>query len=487
MQYTVRETMRLRRTLGDQASSWCRRRSRFVLLREAKLVPVRDDEAATTPKLDFESFVEVYSEIDVLWLSSTVFISSHSGNGWNEQRESGYSIELCTKAGKVKVCMYTLSLSEEWQQAQDLTLSFLRDLMKDLPADYLSTIRLQWPPFFPPSLLMSFLSILPTSAMSGASQRTDLNPRAVYFRPKAVMVELDSSLTRQLVNTVLSHHSISHVRLDIAGFWGLGMDAADLIRSTNNFLRESSTLRHAVVPFIFHHARLFIQNAGDVPFTANPHLESLDFFVNSSQECTHFFLHGVSGNPNIQHLRLFVEAQYLDWKDLKQLLVSVLPGHGSLKTVRIVFQRNLEHDEEEGYDCPLKSFASLLVTLSDSIKQIHLLYFSVMFIDTGTKEKIVSSSFQDYWDKNMVPILALNWYQSEKSQHKARLRQERKHRKRQRLLTQLMPHLALRVFDVNRGNIYHLVTASASECEMAPTSVTLIYQLLRETDIFKTR
>jgi hypothetical protein len=155
-----------------------------------------------------------------------------------------------------------------------------------------------------------------------------------------------------------------------------------------------------------------------------------------------------------------------------------------------VFQRDPIQDEEDeefaDYGCPLDGFASLLVELRDRVKQINLLYFSVMFTDIHTKERIFSTSFQDNWDKNMVPILALNWYQSEKGQHKARLQKERKRRKRQRLLTQLTPHLALRVFDVNRGNFYHLVTAKAPSCDMAPTNATVIYQLLRETDAFKT-
>jgi hypothetical protein len=439
MQHTFRETTRLRRLLGDHASSWRRRRSptqRFVFLREVELVPVCGSDA-NAPTLDFDFFVEVYSEVDVVWLSATVFISPHTSYGWNEQWESGYSIELCTKAGKVKVCMYSLFLSEEWQEAQELAISFLRNLMKDLPANYLSTISIQWPPSFPLSLLMPFLSILPTSAMSGSSQRALLNQRAVHFSPKTVTVALDSHLSHDLVDAVLSHHRIPHVKLIFSGWWNPETgDMAGEIRAANNSLRESSTLRHVVFPFQFPFGGL---PAGDVPFTANPHLESLEFFLDSFLECstTSMFLHGVACNPNIQHLRIFVEAQNPDWKNLTQVLGSVLPGHGSLKTVRIVFQRNLEEDEEENYPCPLEGVASLLVELWDRVKQINLLYFSVMFIDTGTKEIIVSSSFQDYWDKNMVPILALNWYQSEKGQHKARLQQERKRRKRQRLLTQL--------------------------------------------------
>jgi hypothetical protein len=180
----------------------------------------------------------------------------------------------------------------------------------------------------------------------------------------------------------------------------------------------------------------------------------------------------------------FAEAQRFDWMGLRQLLGRVLPGHASLKAVKILFQRDLEEDDVVDYGCPLEGFASLLVELWDRLQEINLVHFSVLFKDTGTKERIVSSSFQDYWDKNMVPILALNWYQSERNQ---RTKQAQQRPKRHRLLFGRTPHLALRVLDVNRGNIYHLVTASAPSCDMAPTNSTLIYQLLRETDIFKTR
>jgi hypothetical protein len=341
MQYTFRETTRLRRTLGHQASAWTRRSNptrQFVFVREVELVPVRDDEAANanTPKLDFESFTEVYSEVDVLWLSSTVFISRYDNYGWNELWESSYSVELCTKSGKVSVFVYTLS-SEPRQHARSLPLSFLRNLMKDLPAGYLSHVdSVRLPSFSPPSFAMSLLSIFPSPVMSGASQRTRSNRRAVQFAPKTVTYELYGHLNRQQFDAVVSHHLISHVRLDIGGLWFSEMDErAREIRYANNTLQESSTLRHAVVPEQF----LFVglpTGTGDVAFTSNPHLESLEFYLSSCTPWTYMFLQGVTLNPNIQQLVLFVEVQLLDWNNFEHLLGRVLPGHPSLEAVKIV-------------------------------------------------------------------------------------------------------------------------------------------------------
>jgi hypothetical protein len=145
MSHTSREPTHLRRTLGGHASAWGRPRSstqRLVFVREVELVTVHDEEAATTPMLDFELFVEVYSGVDVLWLSSSVFISSHTEYGWNEEWERIYSVDLRTKAGKVEGCVNTLSPLSLRQQAQHLPMSFLRDLMKDFPAGFLSCMTL---------------------------------------------------------------------------------------------------------------------------------------------------------------------------------------------------------------------------------------------------------------------------------------------------------------------------------------------------------
>jgi hypothetical protein len=491
MPHTFRETMRLRHALGDQASSWGKWPT---LLREAKLVSVRGDEAANTPKLDFELFVKVYSEIDVLWLSSVSFISSRAVSGWNEKWGSTYSIQLFTYAGEVNVNVYTLSPSERWQQTHLRPISFLRDLMKDELAGYLATIRLRWASFCPTSLLMSFLSMLPSSVTSTG---TDLNSRGLCLCPKPVKVRFDNYLSSEQFDAVLSHQVIPYVMLDVPSFNAESTEdeKADEIRLTNYTLRKCSKLRHAVIPDHFLDDDFSKWNAGDVPFTISPHLESLEFQLYAWDSWAPIFLRGISRNQNIQHLVIFVSVQYFDWSHLKQLLDDVLPGHGSLKSVKIMFGRDPDEDNElddeddatdddEDYGCPLEGFVSLLAELKDSVTQLNLLHFTVMFTDEGTEERIVSSFFQDYWDKYMVPILALNWHRSQQDKRIAWGRQEPK---RRRLRPGLTPALALRVLDVNRGNIYHLVTESAPSCEMAPTNATLIYQLLRETDAFKAR
>jgi hypothetical protein len=158
-----------------------------------------------------------------------------------------------------------------------------------------------------------------------------------------------------------------------------------------------------------------------------------------------------------------------------------LPGHASLKTVRISFEQWRVDDAD--YAHRLETLLSVLVESWAAIKQTKLLCFSVESCDLLRNGQIISSSFQDFWDKNMVPILALNWHRSELAQRKALLRQQPK---RQRLLSELTPHLALRLVDVNLGNIYRLVTASHSQCDMATANATMIYQLLQETDVFMT-
>jgi hypothetical protein len=484
MPQTFRETTRLRRALGPRASSWGEWPTRqFVLLREAKLVSVREDEAANIPKLDFDFFVKVYSEIDVLWLSPTVFINSRLALcDRRVPREFCYSIVLETKASVVSVCVYTLLPSEQWEQAQLQPISFLRQLMKDLPADYLSSISLPCAQFDPPSLL-SLLSILPPSLMSSTSRRMHLNSHELLI-PKPVKVHFQHHLSREQFDAVLSHHMIPYVMLDVTSFNGTSTENEKVaeIRLTNDIMRDSSTLRHAEISDAF---PLPNWNEGDEPFTINPHLESLEFRLDPWISWGPMLLNGISRNPNIQHLEIFVYVQSFD---LKQLLSHVLPGHASLKTVKLVFERGdddgMDDEDELDYGCPLEAFASLLVELRDSVAQLNLLHFSVLFPDYGTKERIISSSFQAYWDKNMVPILALNWYRSEQDQRTARGRQEPK---RRRLRTGLTPYLALRVLDVNRGSIYHLVTTSAPSSDMAPTNATLIYRLLHETDAFKTR
>jgi hypothetical protein len=302
LSHTFRETTRLRRALGDEASAWGRRRSvtqRFVFVREVELVPVRDDKAESTPILDFESFVEVYSEVDVLWLSSSVFIGSHAEYGLNDQWESSFSVSLCTKAGDVKVCVYTLSPSEQWQQAQNLSVSFLRDLMKDFPVGFLSYVNLWVPSVSPTSLVTSLISMLPCPAVSSASQETQLKSRAFHAEPRLVMVGFSTYLDREKFDAVLSHPMIPNLILDVPGCSrSSAVEERDRdIRLTNDALRESMTLRHAMAPDQLVDNGLPIWDAGDAPFTVNPRLESLEFFLDSSLSWTSMFLRGVSRNP----------------------------------------------------------------------------------------------------------------------------------------------------------------------------------------------
>jgi hypothetical protein len=119
-------------------------------------------------------------------------------------------------------------------------------------------------------------------------------------------------------------------------------------------------------------------------------------------------LDGVALNQSIQHLRISGTPQQFGGGHFEYLLQHVLYGHPALKRVMIDIRQEWDNEEEayEGFE-PLEE---LICGLGHEGVQTNLLFFVVECVDPKTSHRMISVLFQEWWDQNVVPTLALNWY-----------------------------------------------------------------------------
>jgi hypothetical protein len=323
MPYVFRETTRLRDVLGDQASLW---RCNYNIVTnqspyacEAELTSQRDNDAASSPEMDFKLFHRSYFMTDVLWLSSTVFISSTLVDGQNGQWAQDYCIELHAKRAMVHVYVYSLLRGQrchrrsQQHSPSQLPMTLLRDLIKDLPPKFVSFISLKWEQrMFPPSLLVAFLSILRSSGRTSTSQAMGPNSRTRHRSQEPVRIQFVNFLNREQIDAVMAHDLNPDVMLDFlfikfAEFPEMDFDDIGAVsRATHDALGQSSTVRHVSVPTHLFSDAWHNWDAGDVPFTTNPSLETLEIRTYMLSSFTNSMLNGISRNLNVEHLTILV-------------------------------------------------------------------------------------------------------------------------------------------------------------------------------------
>jgi hypothetical protein len=330
-----------------------------------------------------------------------------------------------------------------------------------------------WNPIF--SIVSS--TSLNISPLSCSCQR----PYSLRF-PDVPDVAIKEMLLPDQVKAVKRYLNSSYLRVSFCGGALNYMEFLDFVtvnRDINAELRSWPTLRHASV----HRFLLDLGPGGDLPFTVNPSIESFKIHIPGEYEYVSlnpmYFLDGVTRNPKIQHLHVtFASYYHADTEQPEHIVGKVLPSHPSLKKVKVSF-------EGEETEDPLKPFVSVLSGLKSKIQGIKLLFFSITWTDKNKLRPILSCTFQNWWDRNMVPMLVMNWFHYEREQ---RQKAPSQRTKPSRFLASEneVPPLALSILDVNRGNIYRLVTGHAGPCDMSAANASLIFQLFRDAETRKT-
>jgi hypothetical protein len=409
---------------------------------------------------------------------------------------SDYKVRLTLRSfessGKDDVIIFLHSLSsfqnedEQEHSRSPLLLHLLRYLISKLPSDGVRSVTFEWlnRRGLDPSFLVDYLSIIPSTetryiATSSRHQR----PHQILL-PDVIQISVTQVLTVAQFEAIVPHLTNHNSRVIFNGFWDTEIEGfipeqtALLNRMFNAALLDCATLRHTEVPEYFLCNAFHTWDETDVPFTVNPHIESVHMHTTTGNSALLFFLDGVALNPCIQQLYLSDLQPQFGSQHFKYLLKNVLQGHPSLKRVDIEVRQTWD-DEEEDED-PLGEFVS---DMGHTIVKTNLLFFAVVCTDDETSELLCHPVFQESWDQNVVPGLAMNWYTYEYEQKQGELTFTHQGTKRRRLApTTSKPMLPLRILDVNQGNVYRLVTVQNSvQCDKSATNASLIFQMFLDT------
>jgi hypothetical protein len=419
---------------------------------------------------------------NILWLSPTVFVSGLLLET-NSRRPYEYRVRLriSPKVGSTwDMVLHVYSISSfmfgaQQQEPSPLPLGFLRSMTKRLPAEYFSHAYLSWRQAeFPPALCVDFLSIFPFVTADQQSQRSNQPIRLERTR-----VDFSRLLNSEQIHAVLSnqHDLLTNDNICLELSCCSQLDYCDHstpshlipdLRACHDALRESQTLRHVTLPFKF---LVDVWTSNDTPFTSNPSILSLTLDLPCSHPGLPFFLDGVTVNHRIKsvfiHQFRFDERSILD---LSYLLVTVLPGHPSLKEVSISIQ-NYELRNER----PLDRFVPFFSEWSVAAKRINLVHFSFTY-SHWSEPVLPSTLFHDWWDRNVAPIVVMNWYKDIQKQSENVLTES--HQSFPSDSIHLPTNLLLQALAVNRGNVYRAATTQVAVSDLTTANASILFQML---------
>jgi hypothetical protein len=407
---------------------------------------------------------------NVLWLSPTVFISPLVLEV-NWVVASDYCVRLLlSRDAKISrdanFQVYSISTFVEGAQQQDqspLPFAFLRPMIKKLPVDFFSSICLEWDGRerdISSSICLEFLTIFPSSSTEKQS---------FHQRRDRTRCTFESPLNKQqscaiLSSPLLADNDLCLDRTDSS--FGFGKNSTHTIPAWNAALRESRTLRHVDLPSELTDA---VWDKNDVPFTTNSCIESVTMSLQGCHRGLTFFLDGIATNDGIKCVNIWHSTwSQVDLPAISYLLSKVLPGHPSLKKVFLAVK---------GEAPDLDRFLPFFTEWRAAAKRINLVHFSIIHQNWSVPVLPVLPSplFQKWWDKNMVPTLAMNWYKNEQQKSKM------SHQMVSSDSIQVPSNLSLQVRGVNRGNVYRMVTEMVAISDPATANAGLLFQMLRHS------
>jgi hypothetical protein len=307
--------------------------------------------------------------IDILWLSPTVFISTHLYEFPSSISSLPlYMIELISRDSNADavIQVYTIDADSDINNndnddnhphhstpALSVVCLFLQRLLATVPIEYFAQINLSQLPVGSPlpsiAELSTFFSVVPPSAARlGQPVLSDRMDEITSFGLRG---ECDILVFRDLANVTMNHN----VQLDL---WSVHISREQL-EEANAILREMQNIPHITVPMELND---FISK--DKSFTSSNNLQSItvslidpDLFsatmlngiTNNLISTT--MLNGIKNNPQIMTFRLSMYGKKSGKKmqqNIQRLCCHALDGNMSLP--RLVVCIDYDDDEEDEDD-----------------------------------------------------------------------------------------------------------------------------------------
>jgi hypothetical protein len=418
-----------------------------------------------------------HAKIDVLWLSPTVFISTFQFYLYIAEEEylSFHSYQVRTQprgmpsrtmyfcAGELAPFETCSDFSGPNLEPSVLPLEFLRRMTASLPPGYFSTLSLtRCRHNFPVDFFKAFIECLPA-----VSQSQPVDP-SMHTR-----LEFLRGITNEELQVILSHGKLHGVQLSL----GDGKYDSPPSIEINQTLRNWPHLCSFAAP----RTMVECDYAGE-SFATNESLEFLEILpIAATNDLPLKLFDEITSNLSVRELKISFEiANYLTGLDeipakLRYLLERVLHGRSSVKKLTVCFSfYNLYNDFGKAYNRALKAFKAIELHTFSDVTGLHFLSFTFEYYkysrpssnsgDRKRTRKIKNPLRPRWWDRNLAPYLALNFY----SEHMP-----------PKMITPLMP-LVIRA--VNLGIVYRSTTHHLPR-DMNIPSAGFVYRLVRKGSV----
>jgi hypothetical protein len=419
--------------------------------------------------------------IDLLWLSPTVFISTHLYQFPSPISSFPlYMIQLISRdsSADTTILIYTVHTDSDINNndndnnhphlstpALSVVCEFLQRLLVSVPIDYFSQIKLWQQTSCLPSMaeLRTFLSVVPPSAaLFGQPVLSDRMDEITSFRLGG---ECDIFVFRDLANMTMNHN----VRLDL---WSMHFPREQL-EEANAILREMPNIPHITVPM-----GLNDFNSKDKSFTSNNNLQSITVSLIDPDLISTTMLNGIKNNPQIMTFRLNMCGKKMQ-QNIQRLCCHALDGNTSLPRLVVYYDDDEEDDDDEDDDResienannssnsinnnwvtpPIHPIDMLITELVASCKNGWSMQYILVSNSSG---KLRTSN--KVWDQLVAPILCLNRFYHDTSRSDSSMMS--------------LAHLPPTISRVNNGNLLRKVS-SQSVNKSIPSNASVIYNLLR--------
>jgi hypothetical protein len=364
-------------------------------------------------------------KVDVLWISSSEFVSSiqlhrnindEEGEFVSFQNLYAFSLslqvnEVCrsgSSADSLDLYVYSIQTFHEFNHSplSEVPLHFLHHLLSPLPVGFFSDICLNMNlQDFPPGHCRRLLSIIPQDA-------PPLIPDNIQSETLRILTDFSVIYVhnRDQLLAFTSHQYSPHVRL----CWNAFDQDQISPEEVNSALRDNCLhLRH----FSISDGLSLFEDVDEPSFSSNESFRTLKigFRQADSASCEHKLLNGLKTNRQIRQLEIsfFIAEDDEEWDeqhmpvDVSSTLVlirDVLPAHASLREMRM---RVIVQDST-GDDRGHFSVVSECLQVS-GVGSLSFLDVEIVSGKFGTYQ-CHSLSMNESWDKFISPALLLNWY-----------------------------------------------------------------------------
>jgi hypothetical protein len=374
------------------------------------------------------------AKVDVLWLTSTAFISSvHFSLFLDEEENTAYhAYEVTMKprgnpSRTVYFCAGEFSEFETFskfpmpctQPSPFIPLEFLHRMTASLPVDYFSSLSLFrcWDRF-PLDYFHGFVACLP--GVSQGRSRESLRTR----------LEFHDRISNQELQAILSHESLRDAQLVLD-------DVQPPLNEVNDTLQRCPHLCSFVAP-----TKLVEYDNPGESLAANENLKFLELSpIVETDKLSLKLLDAISQNPSIQELKIsFRIWTFMDDLDqisvkLRYLFERVLQRRCSLKKVTVCFcYDSSDHCFGDPYEIAVEQFMSIGLSTFGNFSSLCFLNFSIehneftmddLLFDDDTESSFVDADEPEsrpnsisiknfvrlqWWDEKIAPSLVLNFY-----------------------------------------------------------------------------